>query len=778
MTNNITPIHEYKKYWAECFGSAPFLPTSRKEMDALGWDSCDIIIVTGDAYVDHPSFGMAIIGRLLEAQGFRVGIIAQPEWQNKDAFMQLGQPNLFFGITAGNMDSMINRYTADKKLRHDDAYTPNNEGGKRPDRATLVYSQRCREAYKEVPIVLGGIEASLRRVAHYDYWSDKVRRSILFDAKADILLFGNAERALVEVAHRIANGENISDMTNIRGTAVNLPAAPDSYTIIDSSRIEKPRKEAFVPKNPYEVETQCDTKKDEPAAAQPITIRPSRHDAKTTAVRLPNFEKLNNDRILYAHASRVMHLETNPYSGRALIQRHGDRELWVNQAPIPLTTEEMDFVFGLPYARVPHPMYGKAKIPAYDMIKTSVNIMRGCFGGCSFCSITEHEGRIIQNRSKESIINEIEEIRDKVPGFTGTISDLGGPTANMYRLGCKDPKAEANCRRPSCVFPGICNKLNTDHKHTIDLYREARKVEGVKKVMVASGVRYDLAIESPEYVKELVTHHVGGYLKIAPEHTEKGPLDLMMKPGMGTYDRFKEMFEKYSAEAGKKQYLIPYFISAHPGTEDEDMLNLALWLKKNNFECDQVQNFYPSPMCNATSMYYSETNPLKRVKYKQREDIPVAKGERQRRLHKALLRYHDPANWPMIREALVSMGKKHLIGDKATCLVPAEDIDAQTPAQRRKSGRHGANRFATKHTKNQPGFGGHLEKRSEGGSRDGKPSGNRNGSGKAQGGQGRGNNNGQRAGSNSNRPNGGKPQGQGHPQAQGKPAGQRKPKRR
>ncbi|MFV8411684.1 YgiQ family radical SAM protein [Vibrio owensii] len=786
MTNDITPIHEYKKYWAECFGTAPFLPTSRKDMDALGWDSCDIIIVTGDAYVDHPSFGMAIIGRLLESQGFRVGIIAQPEWQNKNAFMQLGKPNLFFGITAGNMDSMINRYTADKKLRHDDAYTPNNEGGKRPDRATLVYSQRCREAYKGTPIVLGGIEASLRRVAHYDYWSDKVRRSVLFDAKADILLFGNAERALVEVAHRLADGEDITNMTNIRGTAVNLPAEPEGYTVIDSSRIEKPRKEAFVPKNPYEVETQCDTKKEEPEA-KPITIRPSRHDAANTAVRLPAFEKLNNDRILYAHASRVMHLETNPYSGRALLQRHGDRELWVNQAPIPLTTEEMDFVFGLPYARVPHPMYGKAKIPAYDMIKTSVNIMRGCFGGCSFCSITEHEGRIIQNRSQDSIINELEEIRDKVPGFTGTISDLGGPTANMYRLGCSDPKAEANCRRPSCVFPGICNKLNTDHKHTIDLYRAARKVKGVKKVMIASGVRYDLAIESPEYVKELVTHHVGGYLKIAPEHTEKGPLDLMMKPGMGTYDRFKEMFEKYSAEAGKKQYLIPYFISAHPGTEDEDMLNLALWLKKNNFECDQVQNFYPSPMCNATSMYYSETNPLKRVKYKQREDVPVAKGERQRRLHKALLRYHDPANWPMIREALINMGKKHLIGDKPNCLVPAEDIDTQTPAQRRKSGRHGANRFATKHTKNQPGFGGHLNKRSEGGSRDGKPSGNRNGSGKqgGQNGQGRGNQNGQRpntgsrpGGNNQNRSNGTGSQGQGRPQGQGKPAGQRKPKRR
>ncbi len=717
MHSNITPIHHYEPYWAKCFGHAPFLPTSRQEMDQLGWDSCDVIIVTGDAYVDHPSFGMAIIGRLLEAQGFRVGIISQPAWHNKDDFMALGQPNLFFGITAGNMDSMINRYTADKKLRHDDAYTPGNEGGKRPDRATLVYSQRCREAYKETPIILGGIEASLRRVAHYDYWSDKIRRSILLDAKADLLLFGNAERALVDVAHRLAQGEAIQTMTGIRGTAVIRSQAPDTYRIIDSSRIEKPGK-PFVPTNPYQAEPACETNTNE-AAAQPITVRPSRHDAETTAVRLPSYEKLVNDRILYAHASRVLHLETNPYSGRALIQKHGDRELWVNQAPIPLSTEEMDFVFGLPYARVPHPRYGKAKIPAYDMIKTSVNIMRGCFGGCSFCSITEHEGRIIQNRSKESILEELQEIRDKVPGFTGTISDLGGPTANMYRLGCSDPKAEANCRRPSCVFPGICHKLNTDHKHTIDLYRSAREVEGIKKVLIASGVRYDLAIESPEYVKELVTHHVGGYLKIAPEHTEKGPLDLMMKPGMGAYEQFKTMFEQYSAEAGKKQYLIPYFISAHPGTEDEDMLNLALWLKKNNFECDQVQNFYPSPMCNATAMYHAETNPLKRVKYKKRDVVPVAKGERQRRLHKALLRYHDPNNWPLIRQALIDMGKKHLIGDGPHCLIPAEDQQKQTPAQRRKSGRHGANRFATKHTKSQPGFkplreGQHQSKQSQG----------------------------------------------------------------
>ncbi|WP_408617883.1 YgiQ family radical SAM protein [Celerinatantimonas sp. YJH-8] len=694
----IQKINEYPKYWAECFGTAPFLPTSRKEMDQLGWDSCDVVIVTGDAYVDHPSFGMAIIGRLLESQGFRVGIIAQPNWQNKDDFMALGKPNLFFGVTSGNMDSMINRYTADRKLRHDDAYTPNNEGGRRPDRATLVYSQRCREAYKEVPIVLGGIEASLRRVAHYDYWSDKIRRSILMDAKADILLFGNAERALVEVAHRLAQRESISEMKHIRGTAVMLSELPAEFTIIDSSRIDKPGR-PFVPTNPYETESQCQDQKEE--KAQPIVVRASRHDAKTSAVRLPSYEKLINDRILYAHASRVLHLETNPYSGRALVQKHGDRELWVNPMPIPLTTEEMDFVFGLPYARRPHPRYGDAKIPAYDMIKTSVNIMRGCFGGCSFCSITEHEGRIIQNRSQDSIIQEIKEIRDKVPRFTGTISDLGGPTANMYRLGCKDPKAEANCRRPSCVFPGICAKLNTDHKYVIDLYREARKVKGIKKILIASGVRYDLAIESPEYIKELATHHVGGYLKVAPEHTEKGPLDLMMKPGMGSYDKFKELFEKYSKEAGKKQYLIPYFISAHPGTTDEDMVNLALWLKHNHYECDQVQNFYPSPMCNATAMYHSETNPLKKVKYKRREIVAVPKGERQRRLHKALLRYHDPENWPLIREALVAMGKKYLIGDKPDCLIPAEDVSRQTPAQRRRSGRHGSNRFATKHTQAQ-----------------------------------------------------------------------------
>ena len=695
-------------YWAECFGTAPFLPTTRKEMDALGWDSCDIIIISGDAYVDHPSFGMAVIGRVLEAQGYRVGIIPQPAWDSKEAFMELGQPNLFFGVTAGNMDSMINRYTADRKLRHDDAYTPDNAGGKRLDRAVLIYSQRCREAYKDTPIIIGGIEASLRRLSHYDYWSDKIRRSVLFDAKADILLFGNAERALIEFAYRVAKGEDIADITDIAGTAVALKELPEGYTEIDSTRIEKPNpKMTLRVQNPYQVDDGCknDTEKAEQKAkstAQVVTVRPSGRDCKTTAVRLPSYEKLKTDKVLYAHAARIMHLETNPYSARALIQKHGERELWVNVPPTPLSMDEMDFVFGLPFARVPHPSYGKSKIPAYEMIKTSVNIMRGCFGGCSFCSITEHEGRIIQSRSKKSILKEIGDIRDKVPGFTGVISDLGGPTANMYRLGCSDPKAEINCRHPSCVFPKICSKLDTDHQHVIDLYREAREVPGIKKILIASGVRYDLAVKSPEYVKELVTHHVGGYLKIAPEHTQKGTLDLMMKPGMGSYDEFKEMFYKFSAEAGKKQYMIPYFISAHPGSTDEDMVNLALWLKSNEFECDQVQNFYPSPMCNATAMYHSETNPLKRVKYKKKgEELFVAKGERQRRLHKAILRYHDPANWQMIRQALSNMGKKYLIGTKTHCLVPSEfEQDRVIAAMRRgHKNKQGQKNFATKHPK-------------------------------------------------------------------------------
>ena len=740
------PLSSYRKYWAARFGTAKFLPTTRAEMDALGWDSCDIIIVTGDAYVDHPSFGMAVIGRMLEAQGFRVGIIAQPDWQSAEPFKVLGKPNLFWGITAGNMDSMINRYTADHKIRSDDAYTPGDIGGKRPDRAALVYCQRAREAFKEVPIILGGIEGSLRRIAHYDYWSDKVRRSVVVDAKCDLLLYGNAERAIVEIAHRLAAKETIATMTDIRGTAFIRRSGDETaqgWFEIDSTSVDAPgRVEAHV--NPYlmvadaakELGTTCaredeakvvaeaatSTAKLTPVvtatsnsnpAIKPLTfvVNPSLSSTVQTAqgkikvpprdrsvIRLPSYEQVKSDAVLYAHANRVLHLETNPGNARALVQAHGEgataRDVWITAPPIPLTTAEMDYVFDLPYARSPHPSYADengshdhaTKIPAWEMIRFSVNIMRGCFGGCTFCSITEHEGRIIQSRSEDSVIREIEAIRDSVKSFTGTISDLGGPTANMYRIGCKSPEIEAACRKPSCVYPGICQNLNTDHNPLIKMYRRARALKGVKKILISSGVRYDLAVESPEYVKELVSHHVGGYLKIAPEHTEQGPLTKMMKPGIGSYDKFKQLFEKFSLEAGKKQFLIPYFIAAHPGTSDEDMMHLAQWLKKSGFRADQVQTFYPSPMATATAMYHTNKNPLRKIT-RDSETVDIVRGEKRRRLHKAFLRYHDPNNWPLLREALKTMGRADLIGNGKHHLIPTFQplVDGTYQSARRKN---------------------------------------------------------------------------------------------
>jgi len=671
-SNTAPNLNSYRKYWAQRFGVAPQLPMSRAEMDELGWDSCDIIIVSGDAYVDHPSFGMALIGRVLEAQGFRVGMIAQPDWMSAKDFQQLGRPNLFFGITGGNMDSMVNRYTSDKKIRSNDAYTPNGEGGKRPDRTVSVYSHRCREAFKDVPIIIGGIEASLRRIAHYDYWSDTVKKSVLMDAKADLLLYGNAERAIIEVAHRLAKGEKIQDIQFMRGTAHFVKTVPADFAVKDSTEFDKPGATA-PPANPYQEEPPCDTsQKTETTDETPVA--PLIQNIKTlrekTAIRLPAYDVVKNDPIFYAHASRVMHGETNPYNARPLIQKHGDREIWINPPPLPLAMNEMDSVFDLPYSRLPHKSYGTANIPAFEMIQHSVNIMRGCFGGCSFCSITEHEGRIIQSRSEDSIIQEIEAIRDTSPTFTGHISDLGGPTANMYRLACKDKSIETACRKLSCVHPIICPNLNTDHSSLIKLYRRARGLKGIKKIFIASGLRYDLAVESPEYVKELVTHHVGGYLKIAPEHTEKNVLSRMMKPGMGSYDRFKAMFDQYSKEAGKEQYLIPYFIAAHPGTTDYDMLELALWLKRNNFRADQVQAFLPSPMSIATAMYHSGKDTLKKVN-NQAENISIPKSVKQRRLQKAFLRYHDPKNWPLLRDALKAMGRADLIGNGKAHLIPS-----------------------------------------------------------------------------------------------------------
>jgi uncharacterized radical SAM protein YgiQ len=699
------PLFDYPPYWAECYGRSPFLPMSRTEMDDLGWDSCDIILVTGDAYVDSPSFGMAIVGRLLESHGFRVGIISQPDWQSAEAFTALGKPNLFFGVTAGNMDSMIHRYTADRKIRSDDAYSPDNVGGKRPDRSSIVYSQRCREAFHDTPIIIGGIEASLRRIAHYDYWQDSVRRSILADAQADLLVYGNGERAIVDIAHGLASGRTCSELHNIRGTAYLTNDLPSDWTIIDSSNVDKPgRVEKYT--NPYEVipedeAASCNTStnntgdKTNSANNTSVVKFMSREERQAirrgerdrTVIRLPSFDVVKNNKVLYAHANRVLHLETNPGNARALVQNQGNgQKLWINPPPIPLSTEEMDYVFDQPFARVPHPAYGDARIPAYEMIRFSVNIMRGCFGGCTFCSITEHEGRVIQNRSEDSIIKEIESMRDTVPGFTGVISDLGGPTANMYRIACKSKEIESNCRLPSCVYPDVCSNLNTDHSSLIKLYRRARELPGVKKVLIASGLRYDLAVKSPEYVEELVTHHVGGYLKIAPEHTERAPLDKMMKPGIGAYDEFKALFEKFSKKAGKEQYLIPYFIAAHPGTTDTDMMNLALWLKKNGFRADQVQNFYPSPMATATTMYYTGKNPLKRIK-KDSETVDVAKTPEQRALHKAFLRYHDANNWPLLRDALRNLGRTDLIGNGPQHLIPSYQpkTDGSYSSARRKN---------------------------------------------------------------------------------------------
>src|SRR6202165_4921388 len=663
-------IAGYRKHWAERFGTAPFLPMSRAEMDILGWDSCDVVIVTGDAYVDHPSFGMAIIGRVLEAQGFRVGIIAQPAWQRADPSPPRGPPTLFFCITAGNMDSMVNRYTADRRVRSDDGYTPGGAARRRPDRSVIVYAQRAREAFRDVPIIIGGIEASLRRIAHFDYWSEEVRRSVLLDAKADLLVYGNGERQICELAHRLAGGESIRDITDLRGTVFARRGTPADWIEIDSTHLDAPGP-PNPPADPYAM-----TPAGAPAAPSGgekivrFVRRVKNADRERSVIRMPAYEAVAADPVLYAHASRILHLESNPGNARALVQRHGDTEVWLNPPPIPLTTGEMDWVYERPYRRAPHPRYGKANIPAYKMIRFSVAIQRGCFGGCTFCSITEHEGRIIQSRSETSVLREIEEVRDKVPGFTGVISDLGRPTANMYRLACKSREIESACRRPSCVYPGICPNLDTDHAPLIRLYRKARALPGIKKILIASGVRYDLAVESPEYVRELTQHHVGGYLKIAPEHLRDGPLSKMMKPGVGSYYKFKQLFDRYSKEAGKEQYLIPYFIAAHPGTSDQDMLELALWLKTNGLRADQVQAFLPGPTATATALYYSGKNPLRRIT-RSSEEVLIPKGLKVRRLHKAFLRYHDANNWPMLREALRRMGRADLIGNGRHPLVPA-----------------------------------------------------------------------------------------------------------
>lgn len=630
------PLFGHKKYWAHKLTPAREFPMSLAEMDQLGWDACDVILITGDAYVDHPSFGAALIGRVLEAHGFRVGIIAQPDWRSSNAFQTLGSPHLFFGVTSGNMDSMVNHYTADRKPRSDDAYSPDNQSGKRPDRALIVYTQRCREEYPDVPVIIGGIEASLRRIAHYDYWSDAVRRSILIDSKASLLVFGNGERPIVDIAHRLAAREPISEIRTVRGTACVISA--DSSSIAHTN----------------------DTVASEPSMQ---------------IVQLPSFESVFKDTTAFLESMRLVYRESNPFNARQLAQAHGNRMVMVNPPSIPLSTAEMDRIYDLPFTRKPHSDYRGARIPAYDMIRHSATILRGCFGGCSFCSITLHEGRIIQNRSIRSIASEIETIRDHAEGFTGMISDIGGPTANMYAMRCKDPRIQARCRRLSCVFPKICSRLQTDHRPLLKLMAELRKIPGIRKILVSSGIRHDLALRSHDYIRTLAAHHVGGHLKLAPEHTDPSVLRLMMKPGITDFEEFESLFKRYSADAGLEQYIVPYFIAGHPGSTSESMIELARWLKSHKYRPQQVQTFLPLPMTLAGAMYYANRHPLilnARMHRQKSTSIYIPKKPRERMVQKSLLRYYHSDSHSLIREELIRLNREDLIGRSANHLVPPE----------------------------------------------------------------------------------------------------------
>ncbi|WP_373926523.1 YgiQ family radical SAM protein [Paludisphaera borealis] len=583
-------------------------------MDARGWDYVDVVFVTGDAYVDHPAFAMGILGRVLEAAGFRVAILSQPDWRSAEPWRQFGRPRLFFGISAGNMDSMINHYTANKKVRNDDAYSPGGQIGLRPDRATIPYSHRAREAFSGVPIIAGGVEASLRRLAHYDYWSDTVKRSIVLDAKADLVVFGMGEQQIVEIARRLAAGETVKDLRDMRGTAYALGAS------------ETP-----------------------PEAA----------------LRLPTYEEVKTDKRKFALATKTIHHETNPLNAKTLVQYHDRQAIVCNPPPLPISQEDMDRVYGLSYTRRPHPMYKGARIPAYEVVKDSVTIMRGCFGGCTFCSITAHQGRIIQSRSKESILTELQQMgRD--PKFSGVVSDIGGPTANMYEMRCMKPEVEAKCKRLSCVHPTVCKLLGTDHGPLIEVMRESRQVAGIDKVLVASGIRMDLAQKSPEYLEELARHHVGGHLKVAPEHTDSNVLKLMKKPNSNDYDGFAEAFQAASAKAGKKQFLVPYYIASHPGSDLDAMIDLALFLKRNGYRPDQVQDFIPAPFDIATCMYYTGFDPFSG------EPVYVAQHLRDRKLQRALLQYFRPENYFEVRKALMAAGRQDLIGSGCDALIPAQ----------------------------------------------------------------------------------------------------------
>jgi uncharacterized radical SAM protein YgiQ len=606
-----------------------WLPTTANEIRARGWDAPDVVFVTGDAYVDHPSFAMAVLSRVLEVHGFRVAILPQPDWRSAAAWRALGQPRLFYAVSAGNMDSMINHYTANKKRRNDDAYSPGGRIGLRPDRPTPVYAQRCREAFGSVPVVIGGIEASLRRIAHYDYWSASVRPSMLATSKADLLAFGKGEATIVAIARRLAAGEPVTALRDLRGVAYLLGA-----------------RETL------------------PAWA-----------GETLA--LPSLDDVARDPMAFARMTRGFHHETNPFNARRLTQAHGDRTLVLNPPCLPIGQAEMDAIYDLPYTRRPHPRYAEP-IPAHTMIKDSVQIMRGCFGGCTFCSITMHEGRVIQSRSPRSVLAEVRTIAAE-PGFKGTISDLGGPTANMYQMRCTRPEVEAVCKRLSCIHPTICKLLGTSHAPTIELMRGARGVPGVKRIHIASGIRMDLANLDDTYVSELATHHVGGHLKVAPEHQSERVLALMKKPSHREFETFAEKFRRASERAGKEQYLVPYFIASHPGSRVEDMIELAVFLKKHGYRPRQVQDFIPAPMDIATCIYHTGIDPLTMT------PVDTVKKLRDRQTQRALMQFFEPRNWFLVHKALVDTGRRDLIGGAKHCLIPATPPPEALAAKRREA---------------------------------------------------------------------------------------------
>ena len=616
-----------------------------------GWDELDILIVSGDAYVDHPAFGPVLIARFLEGRGYRVGVISQPNWNSPEDISRMGRPRLFVGISAGNLDSMLNKLTAQKKVRSVDQYSPGGQADKRPNRASIVYSNLCRQAFPGVPIVLGGIEASLRRIAHYDYWSNQVRRSILLDAKADLLVFGMGERPAWEIARRLDAGEPVASLRDIRGTAYAL-----------SNR----------------------------RAWEPLLEDKSRFVKDGKLLVLPSYEEVRDDKEAFARMSRAFQYETNPHNGRPLLQPHGDQAVYFNSPAEPLSENEMDGLYDLPFTRLPHPSYTDT-VPAYETVKHSIVTMRGCFGGCTFCSITEHEGRIIQSRSSDSVLREVRAL-SRMDGFRGTITDLGGPTANMYKMTCKDDETESACRRLSCVHPGICENLKTDHDPLIDLMKKVRTEAGIKKVFIASGVRYDLAERSPEFVSELAKHHTGGQLSVAPEHHDDKVLDKMKKPSIKSYERFAETFCRASEEAGKEQYLVPYFISGHPGSTLDDAIELGLYLKERKMRPRQVQDFIPTPMAVATTMFWTGIDPLTMT------PVYTATDLREKKMMKSVLYYWDPTHWPLAREALRRAGRADLIGHGAQALIPPDDGRPQ-PAPHHPSNKGGG---ASKPTYGKP----------------------------------------------------------------------------